>query len=85
MSIAGTEKVIKKLEQFAIQVTFARAGLAKISSKKTIHKQKIKQTNTLTGQALTLGITDLKTYIKGKLVTSMQESYQKETSKLKKL
>ena len=83
--MASTDKVIKKLEKFAIQVTFAQAGLDKISSKKTIHKQKIKQTNSTTVMALTLGVTDLKTYIKGKLVTSMQESYQKETSKKKKL
>ncbi|WEV57024.1 hypothetical protein [Ligilactobacillus acidipiscis] len=33
--MAGTDKVIKKLEQFAIQVTFARAGLAKISDPQT--------------------------------------------------
>lgn len=80
-----TEEVVKNLEKFGIQASLAGAGLAKISSKKMTQKNKIKQSSKTTDMALTISTASLQTYIKGKLVDSMKEAYQKETEQISQL
>lgn len=79
------DKIVKKLELMGISTSIAGAGLAKVNDKRSAQKEKIKQTKDTITMFLNTGVTDLHIYIKGKLVASMQESYQTETNKLKKL